>query len=33
MMKHMDDFTGDDGNQLVESTLLYYEKGKSTFFS
>ena len=32
MIKHMDYFTGDDGNQLVESTLLFIKK-EVDFFS
>ena len=32
MIKHMDYFTGDDGNQLVESTLLFIRK-EVDFFS
>lgn len=31
MIKHMDYFTGDDGNQLVESTLLFIKKAVDFF--
>lgn len=31
MIRHMDYFTGDDGNQLVESTLLFIKKAVDFF--